>query len=229
MWAQMWRVLLMVLRFGLFPCCLAALLVFFCRTEPVLTSPDILRSDPNIVCWDSAHVVVLIIGAMVFSVCGIITPLLLLRAMKHTVDARKVCATHDEAGANADDLSADEKAKGTQAFARYDSDDSGLIDQQEMLHLLEEQTGRTKLTKGRSLRHKLKAHFVDESMAEWRAEEMRGWMGLQPGEDVSLESFLRMLARMKRERFASTHDLKCVPTRRVLWSLFLCARLPHHA
>ena len=47
-------------------------------------------------------------------------------------------------------------------------------------------------------------------MSDRSVEEMRGWMGLTADEDVSLDSFLRMLERMKSELVASVHNQQCV-------------------
>ena len=41
--AQMWRTLLMVLRFGLFPYCLNALVLFFCRTEELARGGSVIK------------------------------------------------------------------------------------------------------------------------------------------------------------------------------------------
>jgi hypothetical protein len=39
---------------------------------------------------------------------------------------------------------------------------------------------------------------------------MRGWMGLTADEDVSLDSFIRMLERLKKQLKTSVHDQECV-------------------
>ena len=144
--AQMWRVLLMVLRFGLFPYCLNALLVFFCRTEEQLPT-DVLRSDPSIVCWDGPHLLALGTGAIVIVACGVIAPLLLLRALKQTIDKQQARDLRPDAPDDAEveglpGLSTDEKARFARVFARFDRDGNGLIDKQEMLQLLEDHTER---------------------------------------------------------------------------------------
>jgi hypothetical protein len=211
----MWRTLLMVLRFGLFPYSLNALLVFFCRSDEQLPHA-LLRSDPSIECWNGAHWLALGVGAMVFALSGVATPVLLLRALKRTIDTQaleKFDSQDKDQGAAAGGLSIDEEARFTRAFARYDVDGNGWIDQAEMLHLLEEQTGReTNPEIHQSRCRKILGKVLDRKpMSERNVEEMRGWMGLTPDEDVSLVSFLRMLTRLKQELEASAHDQECAP------------------
>ena len=49
------------------------------------------------------------------------------------------------------------------------------------------------------------------SISEKSATEIRGWMGLTANEDVSLDGFLKMLARLKRELAGSAHNQQCEP------------------
>ena len=210
----------MVLRFGLFPYCLNALQMFFCRS---CGPAAVLRSDPSVTCWDGAHLMATGVGAAIFIVCGILTPLLLLRALKRAVEAQKrdgslprVSDTNEDVSmataAHVELLTSEEKARYTRAFVRYDRDGNGSIDQKEMLHLLEDQTGKmsTDSTAGFSWRQKCETRIINKMMSDRSVEEMRGWMGLTADEDVSLDSFLRMLERMKSELVASVHNQQCV-------------------
>jgi hypothetical protein len=203
---QMWRALLMVLRFGLFPYTLNALLVFFCRTEPVLAQPDILRSDPSIVCWDSAHWLLVAVGATAFVLCGIVTPVVLLLALKRTIASQAVITSRD--GAAAEELTAEEKMGYTRAFERYDANGSGHIDPAEMLQLLKDHTQKgSQPVEVRSwLRKQWDRLLGTKPMSEQSANEMRGWMGLTADDDIAIDDFMRAMVRLKRERTTSVHD-----------------------
>ena len=205
----------MVLRFGLFPYCLNALLVFFCRSAEQLPT-DVLRSNPSIVCWDGLHLLAVAAGAIVIAACGFIAPLLLLRALKRTIDEQtrhsRPDAPDGSAESEAEGLSTEEKARFARVFARFDRDGNGLIDKDEMLHLLEEQT-RHKAPNSDTdgwCRQQLSKLAKKKPMSERSAEEMRGWMGLAADEDVSLDSFIQMLERLKRQLKTSVHDQECV-------------------
>jgi hypothetical protein len=193
----------MVLRFGLFPYCLLSLQIFFCRTDMQLPS-SLLRSDPSIVCWDSAHVIAMFVAVAVFLCCCTVAPLLLLRALKHTIGAQRT--NSDETATEG--LSPAVEANYRRAFERYDSDGSGLIDQLEMHQLLEDHTSDTVTPAANSscFRKLWDWVFAKKPMSQQRAEEMRGWMGLTADEAVSMDDFLRMLTRMHRELQASAYD-----------------------
>jgi hypothetical protein len=211
--AQMWRVLLMVLRFALFPYCLNALLVFFCRSEEQLPT-DVLRSDPSIVCWDGPHLLAVAAGITVVAACGVIAPLLLLRALKQTIDKQQTRVSRPDAPGvdpEPEGLSTQEKARFARVFTLFDRDGNGSIDKHEMLHLLEERTrheGPDRDTDG-WCRQQLSKLAKKKPMSERSAEEMRGWLGLSVDEDVSLDSFIQMLERLKRQLKTSVHDQEC--------------------
>jgi hypothetical protein len=98
-----------------------------------------------------------------------------------------------------------------------------LIDKQEMLHLLEEQTRRGEKPDSANdgwCRQQLSKLAKKKPMSERSAEEMRGWMGLTADEDVSLDSFIQMLERLKRQLKTSVHDQECV-TRLTTWLPFV--------
>ena len=157
-------------------------------------------------------------AAAVVAACGFVAPLLLLRALQHTIDVQRTRGSASQpdgpAGMElvAEGLSTEEKARFARVFARFDRDGNGLIDKQEMLRLLEEQTSNTAPDSDTDgwCGQKLSKLTKKKPISERSAEEMRGWMGLTADEDVSLDSFIRMLERLKTRLETSGHDQKCV-------------------
>ena len=61
---------------------------------------------------------------------------------------------------------------------------------------------------------KFEAHtfgkLVNKTLSESDAKDMLGWMGLAALDDITLDDFLKMLSRMKKERLSSVHNQECV-------------------
>ena len=71
----------MVLRFGLFPSCLNALAVFFCRSEDQLPY-HVLRSDPSIECYNGEHWLAFVVALLVVGIWGVAVPITLFIKIK---------------------------------------------------------------------------------------------------------------------------------------------------
>ena len=145
-----------------------------------------------------------------------------VRNMGHCLTSRRTLqagGSHADSPPNDDEqdgLSTDEKVRFTRAFARFDANGDGFIDQKEMMHLLEEQAGKPTEQHNSASTSRLKAcrevcNRKTSSVSKKSAEEMRGWMGLTADEDVALDGFLKMLARLKRKLAGSAHDQQCEP------------------
>ena len=154
--------------------------LFFCRSDLLSVGlPDaVLRSDPSIVCWDSAHIAAFVFAVLLFAIFGVATPLLLLQRI------RKELSDQDESNKLrrvADSrLTSEEEGIYKALFSYYDADSNGWIDEEELSCILEQQA-RIKPTVGEI--HGLKQE----------------WLGLSATEQITLDDFLKMMSVMKLE------------------------------
>jgi hypothetical protein len=175
---ERWRTLVLILNFGLFPCNLNALQIFFCRSEEQLQSP-VLRSDPSIVCWNSEHILAFVASLLIFVVCAIATPTVLFQRIRQTLREQ------DEAHAKesvecAGELTKEEVEAYTAAFERYDVDGDGEIDDEEFSCILAEKTG---IKASKEEIHELKEEY----------------MGQMHANALCVDDFLALLALLKHE------------------------------
>lgn len=170
---------MLILQFGLFPCNLNALQMFFCRSDPQLPR-SFLRSDPSIQCWDSAHVVAFIVALLIFVVAGIVTPALLFRKIRNGLSTQEEAHVSESKKelAIAGELTPDEKKAYVAAFEWYDADGSGAIDQEELSRILEVKTG-------------IKAS--EKEIHELKDE----WLGHSAGDEIHQADFLKMMAAVR--------------------------------
>jgi hypothetical protein len=179
---ELLRTLVLIVQFGLFPCNLNALHIFFCRSESQLPSA-VLRSDPSIVCWDSAHVLAFVAAVFIFCVCAIGTPVFLFRSIRQALLDQDKQHKMEVVGL-AEDLTQGQTDAYTAVFHRYDADGSGTIDDVELSCVLEEKTGI-----------KPNAEEVQELKEEY--------MGHLHADALPLDDFITLMALIKHELAAS--------------------------
>ena len=168
------------MQFGLFPSNLNALQMFFCRSDEHLPHP-VLRSDPSIECYNGDHWLAFVVSLLVVAICGIATPALLFRQIKRGLLAQEETHNKEMVQSTSARLTAVEKLTYQAAFERYDKNDSGTIDEEELSCILEEQAGIKP-------NHK-EIHELKET-----------WMGHMHGcDDISMGDFMQMMEAMKRE------------------------------
>jgi hypothetical protein len=136
---QVWRTMLLVLQFGLFPANLNALALFFCRNERQLEQ-HVLRSDPSIECWNRDHILAVVAAAVVVGTCGVAVPIMLYLKISRSLRDQEGFQRRDQ-GKHAAELTDEERKVFVAKFERYDANHSGSIDEDELSSILEEQAG----------------------------------------------------------------------------------------
>jgi hypothetical protein len=172
--------------------------LFFCRSEEQLPHErSVLRGDPSVECWDSAHYIAFVVALLVFAAFAVATPMFLFRSIRQSLAKQdeaqgvELSQLSTSAGALRQSVAEDrERETFTAAFHKYDADANGQIDEEELGCILEEKTG------------------IKTSQEEIQALQLEFMGRIQQA--LTLDEFLELMAEMKKQVIKRGNHQRCV-------------------